>query len=195
MLENIVERADYWQHHLSPYLDRHDLSDSIPYPYDGMEHLFDGKDVLEVGPGRGRQYQRLKGRVRSYSVCDIVALDPDIFGGADGRYVISSYSSDLGTEFDVVHFWYVLHHVRTDELADFFRFLARHLEYGGVAVFNTPWLGNPRGWYVGDGIGTTYIGVREVEDNSRKWFRVLRCSKVDERSNGYVFVLRKVNEV
>ena len=190
MLDDLALRANYWKDSLAPYQDRHDLADSIPYPYAGLEHLFDGKDVLEIGPGRGRQYVNLRKRVDTYSLCDIVHLDKVMYG-EDQKYWITDYDIELSADFDVIHFWYVIHHIKLDELPKFFKFLWKHLRLGGIILFNTPWLGNERKWYVGDGIGTTYIDKDTIIDFSYSWFNIFHAAILNERSCGYVFGLRK----
>lgn len=171
--------------------DEHDLTDSLPYPFAGLEHLFDGKDVLEVGPGRGRQYEYLYNRAHTYSVCDIspVALQEPIFYSAASRLLLTSYEDDFGVQFDVVHFWYVLHHIKADELASFFAFIARHTK--DIAIFNTPQTGNAREWYRGDGIGTTWIDEGTVATATAPYFDIVRVEQQDRLSSGYLFEVKK----
>lgn len=173
--------------------EEHDMTDSLPYPFEGLEALFTGQDVLEIGPGRGRQFERLWNKTRTYSVCDIspAALEKPVFAPAKARFLISSYKENLLQSFDVIHFWYVLHHVKVDELSDFFRFIARHLRPNGLAIFNSPQTGNHRAWYTGDGIGTTYLERWAIEQAYWPCFNTVVVRKQDDRSSGYLFVLRK----
>ena len=194
MIHNLDARRRYWDdpRNRAPRED-HDLTDSVPYPFEPMVSMFRDKDVLEIGPGRGRQYDRLKCIPSSYSVCDIspACLAEQAFNGVDRKYLLSSYEDDFVERFDLIHFWYVLHHVRLDELDNFFAFVARHLRPGGLAMFNTPQSGNVAEWYVDDGMGTTKIDRGMVRTAYRPHLETLDVYCQDERSSGDLFVTRK----
>lgn len=196
---NLEERRAYWnkRENRAPYLAHHDLCDSLPYPFEpSIAMIFDNKDVLEIGPGNGRQYERVRERTRSYSVCDISmsALEEPIFRDIDqrhgGRYVISDWNANLPRSFDVIHFWYVLHHIQLSEMHLFFAFVRNHLRrpYGLVA-FNTPMLENVQSDPAGDGIGTTYSDPEVVRQTAHP-LEIIMAQPVQQKSTGHVFLLR-----
>lgn len=190
MIEYLAARRRYWDNpNKRAPREEHDLTDSLPYPFEPVEHLFHGKDVLEIGPGRGRQYVRLKDVVRSYAICDIspCALQEPVFTDLAYCYLLSDYEEVFG-QFDVVHFWYVLHHIRTEELGDFFAFVARNLCDDGLAIFNSPQTGNDKKWYTGTGLGTTWIDARMVLDACRPHLSITSSIWQDDRSSGHLFV-------
>lgn len=193
VIEDLEVRRRHWDKssNRAPR-DGHDMTDSLPYPFEGTEHLFAGKDVLEIGPGRGRQYDRLKGIARSYAICDISqeALDEPVFAGVPWRFLLSDYGERFGL-FDVVHFWYVLHHVKPRERSDFFGFVAAHLRPGGFVLFNSPQVGNERGWYANDGMGTTWIDEGLIRRVCSRHFVTLTIVKQDRLSSGFLVVARK----
>ena len=195
-MTDIDARRAYWDNpaNRAPRED-HDLTDSMPYPFDvlDVEDWFAHKDVLEIGPGRGRQYAVLKGMAKSYSVCDIspAALAEPVFSGVADKYLLSDYADDFTARFDVVHFWYVLHHVVALEMCDFFAFVARHLHTGGTALFNSAQSGNAPDWYTGDGMGTTWMDRTMVRSTYSPHLETLDVYCQDERSSGDLFVTRK----
>ncbi len=193
------ERRAHWDvpTNRAPH-DWHDIADSLPYPFEGFEWMFYGKDVLEVGPGRGRQYERIKKTCGTYRICDIspAALLEPVFADVGARYLLWGYNDDFGCQFDVIHFWYVLHHVKRSELGDFFAFIARHLRRGGVALFNSPQTDKPEEWYAGDGIGTTMMSTTEIRAAYALGavYAPLVTEKMllqETHSSGHVFVVRK----
>jgi SAM-dependent methyltransferase len=195
MIDDLGARRRHWDDPVNRApRDEHDLEDSLPYPFGGLENLFFDKDVLEIGPGRGRQYERLRGLVKSYSLCDIstAALAEPVFDGARAKYWLYDYSDDFFTRFDLIHFWYVLHHIRRGELEAFFAFVARHLREAGVALFNSPQTGNNPDWYTGDGMGTTYMTSLEVVHAFSPFLTIVEVCEQDDRSSGALFVTRKL---
>lgn len=188
------ERRSHWDDPKmrAPY-DYHDMSDSLPYPFEPVEGMFKDKRVLEIGPGRGRQYQRLRIRVKSYAICDITlkALLEPVFDGVVNKYLLRSYADDFELRFGIVHFWYVLHHVKPDEVPSFFAFVVRHLVPGGYALFNSPQTGNAREWYTDDGIGTSYLTAEYLHSCCTSDFSEVESRTQDERSSGYLFIARK----
>ena len=194
MIDDLELRRAHWDkpENRAPR-DEHDLTDSLPYPFEGVEHLFDGKDVLEIGPGRGRQYERIKTAVQSYSVCDIspAALTEPVFADVTARYLLSDYGKDFTDRFDVVHFWYVLHHVRLDELGNFFGFVARHLRTSGMALFNSPQVGDVLAYRPGDGLGTTLMDRATVMTAYASHLNTVGVCYQNDRSSGDLFIARK----
>lgn len=112
---------------------------SLAFPFSGHEDLFEGKNVLEIGPGAGRQFEKLFPLAAKYSVADISkeVLDKEIYKEIP-RHLITSYEAALSKKkFDVVHFWYVVHHIKPSELEEFVEFVNRHVKVGGHILFNT----------------------------------------------------------
>jgi SAM-dependent methyltransferase len=136
MLSNLAERRAFWR-------ERHTAvfqGDSIATPFLGLENLFRGKKVLEIGPGEGRQFEVIFRYARTYAVADIVpeVLEQKRYAGV-GRHLIRDYrTDDFGERFDLITFWYVVHHLRRQELDDFVGFLDRHLATPGILFFNLP---------------------------------------------------------
>lgn len=193
-LTNLERRRWLWNHRSTrgPELG-HDLRDSLPYPFEpSIQMIFDGKDTLEIGPGNGRQYERVRDRTKSYCICDISqgALDEPVFNSADGRFLIESWSQTLGRTFDLIHFWYVLHHIRLDELINFFDFVSRHLRDDGLVAFNSPQLINVQHELEGNGEGTTYTDPVLIKTALRS-LEMLMALPVDRKSTGFVMLLRK----
>lgn len=197
MINNLENRRERWGHPCAwGPIGRHDLTDSLPYPFEdaGIGEIFEGKDVLEIGPGAGRQFERLCGCTKSYYLCDICqsVLDQPLFAISNGKFLVEDWGQYLGQLFDVVHFWYVIHHIRQDELRNFFAFLSRHLRNGGRIAFNNPEPINVQGDPAGDGCGTTYtdpeiIGAA-VEGLS---LEILSVTSIQKKSTGHVFLLGK----
>jgi len=170
MIDNLQSRRDHWNipANRAPYDDFTKSDVEWAYPADELEKLVSGMDVLEIGPGRGRTYARLKDVVTGYSICDIspdTLIDP-VFDGVWYRFLLTDYRLDFYRCFDVIHFWYVLHHIKMNELEDFFGFVLRHLAPKGCVAFNTP-SDDPGGIdsarpYPGDGIGTTCISESDL---------------------------------
>jgi hypothetical protein len=188
-MKNLGQRRVHWSDPVNRY---HNLTDSLPYPFEIVFDLFHGCRVLEIGPGQGRQYLRLAPVVESYDVCDIaptVMDEPEL--ATIPRYVIDSYDTVLG-EYDVVHFWYVLHHIPKEERAAFFGFVNRNLKLGGRVIFNTPIITHEPDWYKEDGIGTSYCGLYDVYDATRGTRLVVEeVHRIHELSTGLLIVLRK----
>ena len=165
MIDDLLVRRDHWNSptNRAPYDDFAKSDIEWPYPADKLEQMTSGLDVLEIGPGRGRIYARLRDKVKSYSICDIApnTLTESVFEGVDCRILLSDYDVDRHWRWDVIHFWYVLHHIKVDELEGFFGFVVRHLRPSGFALFNLPILDQSR-LYTGDGIGTTWISESDV---------------------------------
>lgn len=107
---------------------------------DGWHRCFAGRDSLEIGPGAGRQAAALMPHCQTYTVADIV---PEILAlplyQPAGRFQIHNYRTDrMGRTFGVISFWYLVHHLRADEIDDFFDFIAAHAHEGADLLFNIP---------------------------------------------------------
>lgn len=129
---------------------------------------FLNKDVLEVGPGDGRQFKELCSITKSHSVADIVPeiLEQTIFNNTK-KFLIETFLGYLQEKFDTICFWYVLHHIRRDEGKNFFKFLEKHLREDGYIVFNAP-LFSPSHILLnrrpGDGILMSPWTITEIRD-------------------------------
>ena len=173
--------------------------DSPPIPFDGeVYNEFRMWHVLELGPGEGRQFRKVAPICASYSIADIVpeVLQLPIYNNVAGKFLITDYTSDnFGKMFDVIHFWYVLHHVLEWELRDFFLFCFRHLCKYGTLVFNTPSLMCPPEVYLGDGKQTTKHTPEKIVEVLHSICPTLRitisgvsCNK--SWSHGYTFIVK-----
>lgn len=138
--------------------------DSPPLPCsntEGWMELYRDKSVLEIGPGEGRQFKTLSSLAQSYSIADIsqTVLDRREYVSVAKRFLIRSWvdvsNSVRKGEFDVISFWYVLHHVLKSEAADFFAFLRHATAADGFVHFNCPVDGQGGLASVEDGDGTT----------------------------------------
>jgi len=96
-------------------------------------YLFKDKDVLEIGPGEGRQMKKIE-KYKTYTVADISPAVIERHGG----YLMKNYNDDMKKTFDIIHFWFVVHHVRRKEVKEFFAFVNRHLREDGMVMFNYP---------------------------------------------------------
>ncbi len=170
---------------------------SMSHPFMPRLEVFESKDVLEIGPGWGRQYKKIGPLASTYCVADICqkVLDRDVYKDVD-RVVIKDYQQDLNRKFDVITFWYVIHHILGSELDDFFDFLNRHLYIGGSVFFNCPSdnfdknIGSPRD-VNGDGIKTTPHGVKNIKDMLGKHQFEISYEK-DISLDSYVLLAEKI---
>lgn len=152
LLDDLPKRAEFWSDREKTNFE----GASIGRPFDKHESVFRRARVLEIGPGDGRQFEMLQPLSKSYALADISKriLDKPIYEGVASKYLISSYSQNLNECFDVITFWYVMHHVLRTEAQDFFGFIRRHLKLGGYVYFNTAGGDHPDA-DAADGIGTT----------------------------------------
>ena len=97
--------------------------------------LFIGKKVLEIGPGEGRQYNKVSKISADYYVMDISQKVLDNYP-QDKTILINSYTP-IEQTFDIVHFWYVIHHVIPEELEEFLNFVVSMSS--GLIMFNAPY--------------------------------------------------------
>lgn len=186
-MKNMGARLDHWS-------DGHtaiNQGDSPPCPFEKYTHFFTFRDVLEIGAGEGRQYEYAHIGTKSYSIADISeeALDTERIPLHVDRYLITDYDSNFGRKFDLIHFWYVLHHIPREELFAFINFLRRHLISGGILMFNTPYLDFDEGAYADDGVNTTPHKIYHMLQYLDPYFF---CLYVDGtkwgKSNGHIYV-------
>lgn len=169
--------------------------DSDPVPFSGHLGRYTSKEVLEIGPGEGRQYKYVKDRVMSYAIADVSqqVLDCPVFGDVDWKLLIRDYDEvSFGRRFDIVHFWYVLHHIPMIEVIKFFDFVYRHLKRDGIVMFNTPFLDFHEGAYCDDGVNTTRYTITDIMNLlDPLFFPLIVNGEQYEKSNGYVYIGRK----
>lgn len=194
---DLDKRRKLWNRdHIGPRVPygKYDLLDSLPYPFESADlgDIFTGKDVLEIGPGNGRQYERVRNKARTYSIADIspAALGDPTFNQVTSKYLLTSWHQDLNRKFDVIHFWYVLHHIRQDEMGEFFAFICRHLRESGIAAFNCPEPINVQGDPNGDGLGTSYSDPGLIEEKA-PLLKIVEQVYIGQKSTGHVFLMCK----
>ena len=186
-----VERQKYWGKNYLAYCQ----GDSIPVPFERYLDLFKGKNVLEVGPGEGRQFDAVIDLVSTCSVADISAtvLANERYEKCY-RFLIQDYKTWFGTKYDLIHFWYVLHHVAFDEVNDFFHFLSNHLKEDGCILFNTPMLSGHPDSFKDDGMQTTPFLIGDILAALQWDFEVITKDVTNQtNSNGMVIYARKRN--
>lgn len=132
-MNNLEQRVDFWSRH---YKKECQGTTSI-LPISILQDICYKKDVLEIGPGEGRQYEHVQMFSKTYAIADVsfVVLRLPLYDAID-KYHIKSYQQEIPQHFDVIHAWFVLHHVLSEETVDFFSFVKRHLKSGGLFCFN-----------------------------------------------------------
>ncbi len=157
-ITNREERARFWGTRPDGEFSGGTLND----PFRRHVEIFRDKQVLEIGPGAGREFLALSQLAKSYAVADISkeVLEKPVYENVP-KFVIESYEDDVSSRFDVITFWYVIHHVKLDETESFLRFVHRHLVVGGHVYFNTVDDTHPDA-QANDGIGTTAHPVENI---------------------------------
>jgi hypothetical protein len=188
-LINIENRLKHW----STGWTAENQGDSPAVPFKPYINYFLDKNVLEIGPGEGRQYYGVKNIISDYSIADISSqvLDCPVFKYID-RFLIKDYGNDFKKRFDLIHFWYVLHHVPSIEAEAFVEFIYLHLKENGIVMFNSPFLGFDIGAYSNDGVNTTpYTTDEIIKLFSSKFNAILMDGTKVGKSNGHIFIWRK----
>jgi 2-polyprenyl-3-methyl-5-hydroxy-6-metoxy-1,4-benzoquinol methylase len=190
-VENESARLEHWSTGWTAV----NQGDSNPVPFCGHEGRFRGKEALEIGPGEGRQYKAVHDRCLSYAIADVSqqALDCPIFDDVDWKLRIRDIRIDsFCRKFDIVHFWYVLHHVPMIEVYDFFSFAHNHLHRNGLIMFNTPYLDFAAGCYSDDGVNTTRHNIADIVNLLDPLFFIETIDGTKyERSNGHIYIGRR----
>lgn len=156
--------------------------------------LFTDKKVLEIGPGEGRQFNLVKEQTQDYSIADIsqAALDEKTYDNGVEKYLLEDYNQDFDVKFDVIHFWYVIHHVKLEEVHSFFGFLDRHLTEDGLLIFNYPETAKiADGHLENNGIKTTPLSTGIVIEYSQEYFEITESSV--EKFNMVSVMMRRKN--
>ncbi len=189
---NERNRLDHWSTgHTSK-----NQGDSPPILFEKNLDLFRDKYVLEIGPGEGRQHKIIENIIKGYCIADIVenVFDYKMFQNADKMFLLRDLNVNLEYRFELIHFWYVIHHVPTEELRSFFGFVNRHLVRGGIVMFNTPYLDFHEGAYADDGVNTTKHTLLDI---MREIENLFFCMSIDgsqySKSNGHVYVGKKID--
>lgn len=189
-MRNVGARLDHW----STGWTAKNQGDSPPTPFYMYIDYFEGRDVLEIGPGEGRQYNSVKHLTKSYSIADISAeaLASSQFDAIDYKYKLKGFSDKLHRKFDLIHFWYVLHHIPSDELYEFVGFfLSDHLNKDGIVMFNTPYLEFDQGAYGNDGVLTTKYRLDEIlRTFDPFFFCIILDGSMYGASNGHIYIGR-----
>ena len=184
------KRIDYWDKgHLEVK-----QGDSIPIPFKRFEHLFANRDVLEIGPGEGRQFQYIHNITSSYSLLDISkkVFDHNVYKNKlHASYVLKTYKFELKKKFDVIHFWYVLHHIIDSELPDFIDFLYKHLNKNGMILFNTPCEDNGSKEFISNGMQTTPYTLDQIKESIIDKFKIKVEKYIGRDSSGYLIIMKK----
>jgi len=192
MLKDLNERSSYWDTRYIEYKQ----GDSVKVPFEKHIEIFRDKKVLEIGAGEGRQMRAVIDIVKEYALADISAraLNALVHKKIKNRHLINSYSDIFPEKYDIIHFWYVLHHVLYEELDGFVGFLCNHLNSEGLIIFNTPYLDYDSGNYKANGMKTTGFTLLQVRDalEERSDFRIEVADKSQwERSNGFLIIAQK----
>lgn len=189
MLKNLNARVEWWD-------ERHVIKfqgDSKSFPLEEVANFseyYSGLDVLEIGPGEGRQLHTLHPLAKTYSIADISEVVVKRFEGlVDNVYHIRDYETDLDRKFDNISLWYVFHHVLPEELDSFLCFIDRHLMIGGYLCCNLP---VNHGSKNASGCNTTIYDLDETVDRMIKIGLQARYRSSVRSGNNYVMILEKV---
>lgn len=130
------ERIKYWT---NIHFEHRPRISTLAHPFEDHVDVFKDKNILEIGPGEGRQFKKIQPLSKTYAIADISQklLEDDLYKNVD-QYLIKDYNEDFDRKFNIITFWYVLHHVLEEELQDFINFLKRHLVTTGFLYFNSP---------------------------------------------------------
>jgi len=138
-LGNLKARIKFWSAHYG------DTGAGDPAPFMELSHwqdLFKGKDILELGPGAGRQAFVVMPLANEFGVADIVqdVLELPLYADC-WQYLLTTYridNRDRDPSWDVAMAWDVIRYVPRKEGAAFIRMLAGALRTGGMVMFNAP---------------------------------------------------------
>ena len=165
--------------------------DSDPLPFLHVKDWHDSfvrKDVLEIGPGDGRQMFTLATMANTYSIADISeAVVKKHKDKVAQSFLINTWNDDFDTSFDTICLWYVFHHVLNDELEAFVSFLSRHLKDGGFLFFNIPIYGQEKP----DATNTTPYDIPKFKEQMLQ-LGFKTKGEFHQRYNNHVFKMVKV---
>lgn len=176
-MEDLQKRSEFWS---QAYTKLQNTQNNTTSYLDTQLELFEDEKVLEIGPGGGRQYVKVGQLTEDYFIADIsqAVLDLPIYNNVKGKYLID-YKTELEEKFDIIHFWYVLHHFKLDEIDMFFRYLHAALNKHGLIIFNMPKIEKykPASIFQNNGMGTSKISRVNILDSIVDLFKI-----VDERT-------------
>ena len=178
-IDNADKRSDYWS-------ERHKVKYQGSTPFNmlhKMINVFKDKDVLEVGPGEGRQFVVVKDICKSYSVMDISkdVLNNKLYESCN-KYLLRSYNTSSYMKFDVIHFWYVIHHVLPDEVQHFIDMVHNHLKDDGIILCNYPLIDNmDQDSLVNDGMRTSMHNEKDILLTINQKFDIIERDTQDRR--------------
>ena len=178
MIRSLQDRQEFWGEH---YIKQ--CQGTTTFSKDLLRDTCRNKCVLEIGPGEGRQFDAVFSVAKEYSITDIcsVVLAQNKYDVCKGKYLLKSYTLDTDETFDVIHAWYVLHHVLSAELDSFTELVARHLKPRGVWLFNYAW--ENRRKHSEDGKGTTRYSDSVIEQVlTHNGIEIVSKRCIDDRS-------------
>jgi 2-polyprenyl-3-methyl-5-hydroxy-6-metoxy-1,4-benzoquinol methylase len=188
--QNLEARIEHWSHGWTAK----NQGDSDPSVLINYAKYYMDADVLEIGPGEGRAFEIIRRIVKSYTIADISqnVLDCPVWDGVD-KMLLRGYDDTFNKQFDVIHFWYVMHHIPRCEVWDFFTWIMAHLKKDGMLLFNTPYLNFAGGAYKDDGVLTTRYTIGEITNLLEPHFIHLYIdgTKIG-KSNGHIYVGKKL---
>lgn len=155
-MKDINKRVRYWSDktRLNGFGEKW-YNQEILVALDNLE-IFKDKDVLEIGPGIGRQYKIFHGFSGRYELADISpkVLEMEVYNKIYCNQIYR-WIDNFGIQYDIITFWFVLHHITHKEIKPFIRFLKRHLRKGGIVIFNSPLILDKEKHHKEDGMHTT----------------------------------------
>jgi 2-polyprenyl-3-methyl-5-hydroxy-6-metoxy-1,4-benzoquinol methylase len=184
------ERAEFWG--------KHQLLFSSTFPEKVLKYFKD-KRILEIGPGNGKQYEQIKNMVKEYTIADISQkiLDKNIYDKVDKHRIENTkYADNFNKKFDVISFWYVIHHVLKPDVYSFIDFLKRHLVDNGILVFNYPSVLAKDRYFdkcknIGDGMKTTFYDEGVIKRIFEKDFNILEDEKLHKLNHRLMVCQKK----
>ncbi len=157
-IHNLERRREFWSVHSAAACQ----GATVPIDHHIDPAWFYDRDVLEIGPGEGRQTRILKGMAANYAVADICQEVLDRFPNL-ATMLLSGYEPRTCPFVDTVTFWYVLHHVTRSEGLQFLKFVhsCLHPVESSLIVFNSCRRSGGAG---DDGMITTERSDREIRE-------------------------------
>lgn len=187
-LKNLDTRIEFWSKH---------YQGGAATFFDENLSIFNDKNVLEIGPGEGKMASKICNISSSFSVADISKriLELPIYEKIKpkNKFLITGYDDNFNIKFDIIYFWYVVHHVLPEELEIFFSFIHRHCKKNGVILFNYQDIREyPDSSLDNDGLKTSILDSNKVINSLEKFFIVERKVQYDTVAETfYINILAK----
>lgn len=190
-MKNLKERSKFWSdpEKLSrPNLKWYD--DKTLEAFNDFK-IFKDKKVLEIGMGLGEQFKKISPFAKEYHIADISEsnLNNPIFDKCT-KFLIKSWKLDTHNKYDIITFWYVVHHSYKEELRPFINFLMKHLKKEGLLIFNSPLEHRHSTRFYEDGIRTTLWLKGEVKSIFQE--KPLELIFHSEFEGNEVFIMKKL---